>query len=73
MTVKSINQDKCIGCGECEISCPMDVIRLNKKTEKSEILYVKDCQTCHLCELLCPVTAITMSKHKCEPELRGWM
>ena len=32
-----IDEDECIGCGSCEEICP-EVFRLNKKTEKSEVI-----------------------------------
>ena len=35
MTIKNINEDTCIGCGECVMSCPMDVIRMDDETGKA--------------------------------------
>ena len=38
MTIESINLDDCIGCGECVLSCPMNVIQLDAiPNEKREI------------------------------------
>ncbi len=53
MTIEVIDLKKCIGCGTCMKSCPMDVIRM--KSGKPEILYPEDCQICHHCDLYCPV------------------
>ena len=38
MAVKSIDLDKCIGCGTCVESCPMDVFRLNTVGEATQEL-----------------------------------
>ena len=59
MPVENIDNDKCIGCGTCVATCPMDVFRMDKKTKKSTITYQTDCQICHLCRIYCPVDAIT--------------
>lgn len=73
MAIASINEDTCIGCGECVVSCPMDVIRMDKKTKKPVIKYPQDCQTCHLCESFCPVDGtITVSPVKCVRPMVGW-
>lgn len=65
------NISGCIGCGECVISCPTDVIRLNSK-EKAVIKYPEDCQICHLCRMYCPVDAITITPEKSIPVIVSW-
>jgi len=30
MAIQQIDLDRCVGCGACENSCSMDVIRLNR-------------------------------------------
>ena len=76
MTIRNIDFDTCIGCGECVQSCPMDVIRMDDKTEQPVITFPEDCQTCHLCEEFCPTTpdpgTITVSKEKCDRPMVGW-
>ena len=64
--------DGCIGCGTCVSTCPMDVLRLNKKTKKAEIKYPQDCQNCHLCQMYCPVDAITVTDTKTIPTITAW-
>jgi len=73
MTIALIIEDTCIGCGECVMSCPMDVIRMDKKTKKAKITFPEDCQTCHLCEEFCPVEGtIIVSPNKCGRPMVGW-
>jgi NAD-dependent dihydropyrimidine dehydrogenase PreA subunit len=68
-----INQiSGCIGCEACVQSCPTDVIRMNKETNKAEIMYPEDCQICHLCRLYCPVGAITITPEKSIPVMVSW-
>ena len=68
-----INQiSGCIGCKACVKSCPTDVIRMNKETNKAEIIYPEDCQICHLCRLYCPVGAITITPEKSIPVMVSW-
>ena len=73
MTIKNINEDTCIGCGEFVMSCPMDVIRIDDETEKAKIIFPNDCQTCHLCEEFCssPGT-ITVSPYKYDSPMMAW-
>jgi adenylylsulfate reductase, subunit B len=55
MGIRKIDYTTCIGCGICVEHCPMDVIRMNKRTKRPYIAYLKDCQSCYLCEHDCPV------------------
>ncbi len=55
MSIENIDESKCIGCGTCHRTCPMDVIRRDADTGKGVITYPEDCQMCHLCDLYCPV------------------
>ena len=64
--------DGCTGCGECVKACPMDVIRMDEKTNKAIIKYPEDCQICHQCELYCPVDAIYITPEKYSPLTVAW-
>ena len=72
MSVENIDQNKCIGCGTCESTCPMDVLRLDNTTGKAQIKYLKDCQVCHLCTFYCPADAITVGSEKKYPPVMSW-
>lgn len=72
MTIERIDKSLCIGCGTCVDTCPMDVLRLDEKTEKAVIRYPEDCQLCGLCEMDCPQDAIFVSPEKRTPVLTSW-
>jgi F420-non-reducing hydrogenase small subunit len=50
--------DYCIGCGNCEASCPEEAIKL-KSTGHAEI-DVERCVGCNICVIECPTRAIVM-------------
>jgi len=52
-----INLSKCLGCEECVYSCPVDAIRISKKTGKPFIIE-KKCINCGSCIDACPINAI---------------
>ena len=72
MSIERINHELCIGCGVCVDTCPMDVIRLDKKIKKAVIKYPEDCMLCLYCELECPVYAIYISPEKTAPIMLSW-
>ncbi len=73
MSIEKIDKGKCIGCGTCVASCPMDVIRLDTSSKKATIKYAKDCQLCHLCATYCPVgDVISISSEKHSRLMVGW-
>ena len=60
-----IDQEKCIGCGRCAISCwdgGHQAITLFE--ERKPKLDGSKCVGCHLCLLVCPQGAITPSKKR---------
>jgi electron transfer flavoprotein alpha subunit len=48
--------DKCIGCGRCEPSCPVDAIRYDEKGEP--VIDLEKCIGCGKCVKVCPAAAI---------------
>ncbi|MBM9519209.1 ferredoxin family protein [Desulforhopalus vacuolatus] len=69
MAIKKISG--CIGCSECVLSCPMDVLRIGDNG-KAEICWPEECQICHLCRMYCPVDAITIDPEKSIPVIISW-
>ena len=54
------DQEKCIGCGRCELSCRdggHQAILFDKETRRPRLNGLK-CVGCHLCRLVCPSGAI---------------
>lgn len=41
-----VDRDLCTACGACEISCPLDLLSVN---ERSEISDIEDCVDCGIC------------------------
>lgn len=72
MAIKQIDQQKCIGCGQCAKSCPADVIRFNTEIKKAEIKYPQECVLCLWCTSLCPKDAIVLTEDKAVPMFTCW-
>lgn len=64
MSVKAIDETKCIGCMSCVQSCPMDVIRFDEEKNVAVAKYTKDCYCCYNCERVCPVGAVYVDPHR---------
>lgn len=58
-TTIEIDEDKCIGAGECVNACPTSVFEL--VDGKAHAVNVSDCSECCACVDACPTGAITHS------------
>jgi 2-oxoglutarate ferredoxin oxidoreductase subunit delta len=64
-----INVERCKGCEICVISCPTDVIRLEKKVNAKgyHFAYMENpdnCTGCANCAIVCPDGVITVYRKK---------
>lgn len=73
MSIRPIDQDKCIGCGQCVTACPMDVIRFDEKAGKAVAVYIKDCYCCYNCERECPVGAVFVDPRRAFQIPPAWL
>lgn len=60
-----INKKVCIGCGECERSCPKHTIELRQTKSGKRQAYIIDdnCIKCYCCQELCPFKAVKIRKN----------
>ena len=65
----SIDYDKCIGCGRCEISCFDGAHQAMEwdSEKRRPSCNLEKCVGCLLCGLVCPVSAITLGKRELKP------
>lgn len=55
--ITNVDNDECIGCGDCLARCPMRAIALNEETA---VIDQKRCIGCGLCVSVCPTGALKM-------------
>jgi len=55
-----VDQEKCIGCGECVDVCPVDVYEM--QDEKSVPVNAEECIGCESCVEVCEQEAIAVSE-----------
>ena len=66
-----VNTERCKGCNLCVVSCPWDVLSLNKEANSkgynySYMLAPENCVGCATCAYICPDACITVYKVKAE-------
>lgn len=68
-----INEEQCIGCGRCYISCYDGAHQAMEWDEKTRIpsCNKEKCVGCHLCALICPVHAISKGEIILKPGREG--
>jgi NAD-dependent dihydropyrimidine dehydrogenase PreA subunit len=60
MFVPLIDEEKCIGCGECVDICPSEVLEL--VNEKAVAVNEEECVGCESCIEVCEQDAITVEE-----------
>jgi len=60
-----VDEEKCKGCGECELYCPDLCIKLiEKNNRKIAVVNYTYCKGCGICSSVCPADAIKMELKK---------
>ncbi len=72
MAVESINLQLCNGCGICVLSCPADVLRMDKDQKKAVVLYPEECVVCCWCIADCPTDAIILTPTRTARLFTSW-
>ncbi len=60
-----IDKKKCIGCGECQRSCPQKTIVMKTKKDGGRVAKIEDknCIKCYCCQELCPHGGVKIHKN----------
>jgi ferredoxin len=59
VTTLKLNEEKCIGCRECETVCPHGVFAVSNK--KAAVVDKNGCMECGACAMNCPASAIEVT------------
>ncbi len=60
-----IRTSTCVGCGECERSCPVHTIEMitDKNGKKKAQIHASKCIRCFCCQELCPIHSVDIRKN----------
>ena len=58
-----VNNEKCVGCHQCWVSCPDMAIKVDLSIKKAVVNY-DYCKGCGICSQVCPTQAIHMEKEE---------
>ena len=58
--VSSVNEEKCTGCGTCEMVCSYAAVSVDLKENKAKVTEVL-CKGCGTCSAACPEKAIDIA------------
>ncbi len=72
MAIEGIDTARCNGCGACVLSCPADVIRMDKDAKKTVVRYPQDCVVCCWCIAECEQDAIVLTPIRTAPLFTAW-
>ena len=56
-----VDADKCDGCEECVIRCPVDVFEMS---HKAQVIKPRNCLGCRTCEAVCKSKAVIITEIK---------
>ncbi len=61
----AVDTKKCVGCGECERSCPRHTIEMRKvkNGKRQAVILDENCIKCYCCQELCPFKAVKIKKN----------
>ena len=59
-TVSSVDEEKCTGCGTCEMVCPYGAISVDMEELKAKVADIL-CKGCGICGAACPEKAIDIA------------